>query len=1008
MKIISILFLIVVPGLFSFINKADAQVLIPHKVDNQNVVILNGIWKFKYIPSLNIKVDSLFFNPVINIETWSDIRVPGNWELQGFAEPMYGGALKEGTGLYRTTFTISPKWKDQLVFIAFDGVQYGYELWVNGKYAGAFASSFNRQTFDITRFVVQEGKNVLAVKVSTRSKGWDFDTNDDWSLSGIIRDVTLFSLPKIHIKDVVVKTCTVTSKTSTVSVSTLVEKTEFAKPDAKLSISCKLIDPQGKLIKEILAPGHFNNNCDTVSLLAAIKVDNPKLWTAETPDLYNLSITLTENNKEIQKQHLKIGIRQVSIEKGILKLNGVPVKLRGVNHHDLSPVNGKAVTENEIRQDLELIKKANINFIRTSHYPPHHRLIELCDSMGIYVMDEVPFGFGDKNLSDSNFLPVLFNRARATIGRDKNNPSVIVWSVGNENKLTENGLKTGEYVKKLDSTRPYCFPTVGSYFSTIKDIYPKQVDILAPHYPNPELLAEYANMFDRPMIFSEYAHALGLDFDRMEALWEIMYRSPKIAGGAVWHLFDQGILRKSDQKVDPTKFTKAVWKDSVTYYDTSDDKGADGLVYANRIPQVDYWQVRKVYAPVRVKTDNKTINPGKQTIKVKTFNRFDFTNLSAIACSWEFIADTTSIQKGDLYLQCAPHDSVISSIDIVIPEKSTAIIYWLKIKYFDKERYQFYEKTFQFSSLTNPAIFENLLSAVPSKPVLKNKNTIEFVNGTLSTNEKTGMIQLANSRGKQLISDGPFARVGRKPGLCSFVELERVSADSINSGSNLPWFTPELKNPKVTIKNISPNQIEALYAYERVGSDGEFIKGIVNFLVSDAGLIEVNYDFKPSNAKGIFLETGVSFLIPAVFTELRWVGQGPYPSYPGKESLDEFGIFHMNSSDINYQGNHSGIRIAVVSDKNGNGFAILCDNANLAFEKKPEGILFSHNADLSGRYNKKVLPERLILAKDVKKISGHFSILPFNSEWSSVLQQLFGKSDAVIKPFNPFYHSYDQ
>ena len=170
-------------------NTLKAQVLIPQKDGTKNVILLNGIWKFKYIPSINIKDDSIFFKSDFNIGTWSTIKVPGNWELQGFAEPMYGGALKEGTGLYRTTFIIPTEWKNQLIYLAFDGVQYGYELWVNGKYAGSFASSFNRQTFDITKLIKPGAENILAVKVSTRSKGWDFDTNDDWSLSGIIRDV---------------------------------------------------------------------------------------------------------------------------------------------------------------------------------------------------------------------------------------------------------------------------------------------------------------------------------------------------------------------------------------------------------------------------------------------------------------------------------------------------------------------------------------------------------------------------------------------------------------------------------------------------------------------------------------------------------------------------------------------------------------------------------------------------------------------------------------------------
>lgn len=995
-------------GVFFNCNTSKAQVLIPSDRGNNKVVCLNGTWKFKYIPSVKLNEDSLFYKPDFNIKSWAGIKVPGNWELQGFADPMYGGALKEGTGLYKTTFTVSPARKNQQVFLAFDGVQYGYELWVNGKSAGSFASSFNRQTFDITNFLLSGGKNDLAVRVTTRSKGWDFDTNDDWSLSGIFRDVTLFCLPQTHIKDVLVRTTVESSGKAVIYISTLIERAKLAPSENNLKIAYKLTDPNGKLVKDGFVTGHFSGNSDTLTFPVTVKMDQPFLWNAEAPALYGLNVSLTENDKEFHRQQLKIGIRQVTIVNGILKLNGAPIKLRGIDHHDLSPVNGKAVTEAEIRQDLELIKKANINFIRTSHYPPHHRLIELCDSMGIYVMDEVPFGFGDKNLLDPSYLTVLYNRARATIWRDKNNPSVIVWSVGNENKLTENGLKTGDYVKSLDNTRPYCFPTVGSYFNTIKDEYPKQVDILAPHYPVPKLLKEYAEKFDRPMILSEYAHALGLDFDRMEELWEIMYKSPKIAGGAVWHFFDQGLLRKADQKVDRNKYTRTAWKDSVNYYDTSDDKGADGIVYANRVPQVDYWQVRKVYAPIRVSVDARTVNPGKQTIKIKNINRFDFNNLSAISCKWEFLADTTIIQKGDLRLNCAPHDSVYSGVDLIVPEKSSALFYYLRIKYFTKEKYQFYEKTYKFSTPGDPDKLEKLLSTKPSKSELKDGNAIEFNNGTIKTDLKTGMMQIVNSKGLKLILDGPFARVGRKAGLCTLVDQERVSADSLNKGSNLPWFPHVLKKPKVRIENVSSTQIRAFYSYERVGSDGEFINGSVDFKVSEAGCIEVSYDFKPVNAKGIFLETGISFLIPQNFTEFRWVGQGPYPSYPGKESLDEFGFYHMNSADINFQGNRSGLELAVISDKLGNGFAMLCDGANLGVENSPDGLLISHNSELSGRYNKKTLPEKLIYAKEVKQIKGNFVLVPLSGNWPSVLTQLLGKSTKLAKPFVPFYHSYDQ
>ncbi len=551
-----------------------SQVLMPSKGLGKQIS-LNGIWKFKYLPSSQIGKDTAFFVPPTDVSRWADFKTPGHWELQGFAEPFYGKELKEGTGLYRTAFTLPSDWKGQPIYIAFDGVQYGYQFWVNGKYAGSFNSSFNRQTFDISSFVTPGKANVLAVRVTTRSKGWEFDTNDCWSLSGIIRDVTVFSLPITHIKDLVVRT-NVGKTDATLSVSALVEKLSGGKFPATATVTAILSDPSGKVVKEFsLTKSNSKTATDTVSFFQNIKIEAPRLWTAETPNLYKLSVILKDKGREIQRYNEKVGIREVTWDNGILKLNGKPIKLRGVNHHDLSPVNGRSVTEAEMLQDLKLIREANINYIRTSHYPPHSRFIELCDSLGFYVMEEVPFGFGDNHLNDRSYLPILKERAKATLWRDKNHPSVIVWSVGNENPLTPMCVEVGEYVKQLDPTRPHCFPQIGSYFRKIYETIPASVDILSPHYTVPSVLKEYANKFDRPMIVTEYAHALGLDFDRVEALWEIMYANPKLAGGSVWHFFDQGILRKSKEKTIPGTFTTSVWLDSVTVYDNCGNQGAE-------------------------------------------------------------------------------------------------------------------------------------------------------------------------------------------------------------------------------------------------------------------------------------------------------------------------------------------------------------------------------------------------------------------------------------------------
>lgn len=992
---------VILPGFFLALlsNTVSAQVLIP--TESADKILLNGNWKFKYIGSSTIGKDSTFFDPKVDINGWGNIKVPGNWELQGFAEPFYGRDLKEGLGLYRTLFTVPGNWKNRPVYIAFDGVQYGYDLWVNGKFAGSFSSSFNRQTFDITKFVAPGKTATLAVKVSTRVKGWEFDTNDDWSLSGIMRDVTLFSLPQTHLKDLVIKTFVETYNNATLSVSALIEGATETAIAKSTTVSAQLIGPDGKLVKTFALNSKKENNGNTASFDQVVKISSPHLWTAETPDLYTLIVSLKVGQAKLQQYRQKIGIREVSWADGVLKLNGKPIKLRGVDHHDLSPVNGRSMTEKEIKQDLKLMQEANINFIRTSHYQPNNRLIELCDSLGFYVIEEVPFGYGDEHLNDTTYLPILKKRAKATLWRDKNHPSIIIWSVGNENPLTEICKETGKYVKSLDNTRPYCFPEVGSYFDKLAAKFPDSIDILAPHYPDASRLRGYAERFNKPMVVTEYAHALGLDFDRMETLWEIMYAHPKLAGGAVWDFFDQGLLRKSPQKTIPGTFTTSAWLDSVTVYDNHGNEGADGIVYANRVPQVDYWQVRKVYTPVKAIDDTLAAIPGKQNVQVKLINRYDFTNLSETQLTWTLYADTTAIQAGISPMKCAPHDTLALNIVLILPQKLTANYYYLKLQFRDKRNYTFYDKTYPLRIRGSAPDFQKKLAVKSSKPVL-NSNTISFGQATFSVDNKTGMVILKNN-GLLSIADGPYARMGRKTTMSEQATTAKSTSD------NFPVWQPHLLTaPEVSVESITANKIVVNYSYQRGNGIGQFINGKVEYIISDSGRIDVHYRFVPKNAKGTALEAGISFLLPASLTEFRWIGKGPYPAYPGKNRLDEFGFYHLNSADINYQGNREDVDIAILSDNKGNGFALIASNSNIAVENSSKGVVISQNAYVSGRFNKGSNPEHNVHVESLKEISGDFSIVPLQSNWPLNLRQLFGDPSHVVVPFKPFYNSYDQ
>lgn len=986
-----------------------AQVAMPNRDDAGSAIIsLNGTWKFKYIPSINTDSDTEFYKPDFDVENWKEIKVPGHWEMQGFAEPKYGSDLEEGTGLYRTTFDVPEKWNGKQIFIVFEGVQYGYDLWVNGQYAGQWASSYNRQMFDITKFANVGSSNSLAVKVITRGKAYEFDTNDAWALSGIFRDVNLIGLPKTHIKDITVKTYVKDGENPQMAFSVEVEKVQGATATKKLSLGAKLFSTNGKLIKEFTSDEFNLKKSDTTHISAQFDCKNVGLWTAETPNLYNLEISLFEKEKLIQQTQKKVGFREVSIDGEVLKLNGQPIKLRGVDHHDIDPYVGRALTPDLILKDLLMIKKANINFVRTSHYPPHPKMIELCDSLGLYVMCEVPFGYGDEHLKDATYLDILLTRAKATINRDKNNPSVIIWSIGNENPLTDITKKTGQYVKKMDDTRPICFPQMGGYFANHHEEIPEFVDILAPHYSSSKRLKQYAGMFNRPLIETEYAHSLGLDFDQVQDMWEIMYKEPSLAGGSVWLFQDQGILRTAEKPVDKNVFTNSVWLDSLHYFDSSGDKGADGIVYANRVPQVDYWQLRKVYAPVQAINDSIVIKPGKQDLNFKIENRFDFTNLSDVECKWSITADGKSIQEGTIDIEGAPHNTTLIELPVTLPQELSAHYYLLNLSFIGKDNYQFNEKTYRLWSL-NPQELSmvDLVNNPVEKPSLTNNKMVfkaDLGNAIFTLDKKTGGVRIEDAQTKQLLLEGPFARVGRKTTMSMLYVRERDK-----TGVSTNWDPFILKNPNVEVGSVSSNAIECNYKFERADKEGEYIEGTVTFSVSEKGSIEVKYHFEPVNGTAFFAEAGITFLVPLQYSEMRWIGNGPYPSYPGKSKLNEFGFYHMNSEDINYQGNRSDIDLMLMTDNNGNGFAIQGNHANVAVENTPEGILLSHNAIVSGRYTKFTKPAKLYNAEDVKVIEGNFSIVPIDVENTSPkLINMFGELSEVAIPFKPFYHSYDQ
>lgn len=679
--------------------------------DTQMKRSLNGEWNLKVVKGITDDPSV----PATD-DTWRMIPVPGCWEAYGFCKPTYHHA-DSLTGYYRTTFTVPEAWKGQCMIIRFDGVLYGYDLWINGKFAGSWRSGYNTALFDITPYINhKQGQQTLTMRVISQFPSSDFDYNDDWAPSGIFRDVTLMAVPHTHLRDLTIHT----KNDGTVNV-----KTDIANANKQTNIRHEILDAQGKAV-------------------GSNKVEHPHLWTAETPYLYTLRTTLLQKGKPLQVFEHKFGFRELTIDGNILKLNRQPIKLRGVTSHSTDPQTVKVIDEASILRDMKLMKEASINYIRTSHYPREPRFYELADSLGFYIIDEVPFGYGDKNLSDTTFYPILQQRAQATIRRDKNHPSVLIWSLGNENPLTDICIKLGDYVKReLDDSRPICYPQVGSYFRKFNYNFPKVADIYTPHYPSTSQIADFYQRADRPVIFTEYCHTLGISLEDHDRQWEIIERTPCIAGGSVWEWVDQGMPFQARLR-DRFGYEERVFTSDKGGFEMYGNQGTDGLLYADRTPLPNYYELQHNYARAFV--------AGIEGNVLQITNRYDFLNLKDnITFHWSLTNNRDTVMRGSFSPDCAPHTSVPYTLEL--PKQKGLSLLQFDIE--DAEGYTFLHQSF-----------------VLSKP---------------------DMAWIGNGDPMALIQKGPLVRVGRKATMAEKLKVKDLRIEKYLQPLDNPYVKADVQ-----------------------------------------------------------------------------------------------------------------------------------------------------------------------------------------------------------------------
>ena len=908
---------------------------------------LNGTWNLKVVHEITTNRTV----PALD-SSWGSIPVPGCWEVYGFCEPKYDYP-DSLTGYYRTEFSVPAEWKGQRIVLRFDGVLRGYDLWINDQLVGTWESGYNTCLFDITPYIKKKGPQQLSMRVYSRFKGYEFDCFDDWATMGIFRDVTVFAVPDIHLSDLTVNT----RMNGEVTVNT-----EVANATKHTKTEFELLDAQGKVVLK-------ENGI----------VAQPHLWTAETPYLYTLKVYVKEKGKTLQTFTQKIGIKELTIERKILKLNGQPIKLRGVNAHSTDPQTVKVISDSLTLKDMRMMKEASVNYMRLSHYPREPRFYELADSLGFYLVSEVPFGYGDKHLGSRSYQDILKTRALATVTRDKNHPSVLVWSVGNENPLPQTCVEVGDYVGQLDPSRPYCYPQVGSYFRRFwenqkdedkaagRHPFPSKAPIYAPHYPTTGQIGGFYQHLDRPVIFTEYCHTLGISFEDHDRQWEIIERTPGIAGGSVWEWADQGMpfsLIPTSSSAQPNRtlpqernnegrsrygFEERVFTAPDGGFEMYGNKGTDGLLYADRTPLPNYYELQHNYARAFV----RSVNCDSVAVGLTLCNRYDFLNLKDNATfHWVLTNDRDTVLRGAFSPDCLPHAT--TTYQLSLPQQQGLSLLQFDIE--DAQGHTFLHQSF-----------------------VLNKPAIEWEGSNYAV---------------EWVKQKPLVRAGRKPTLAEMLkQKDRLSERYLlpldrSTYGRLPLGDDRRRLPK------------------QEGKNQEVKAEITKTALADRGL-QIDFTLTPDTADVFRAELGLAYLLDASIDRVQWMGYGPFPSYPGRHQANRYGFWAKHKDDLYFEGNHGGVDAALLSDKDGNGLLVVGDSLNLNFEQTDRGIVLTVNAAVSGQGPKFTRTHFPGSAKG-ETVTGSFRLYHINAKQvPQAVGRLFLSPHAVPAPFHPYVTQYD-
>lgn len=902
---------------------------------------LNGTWKFKWAADPT-KRPSGFETPEYNTSAWDDIEVPATWQVYGLRnnkswdKPLYcnvaypfsynsstwsvmasrpswfqyNESMKNPVGSYRRTFTVPADWDGRDVYVRFNGAGHGYYVWVNGQFAGYAEDSYLPSEFKITDLLT-EGENSISVQVYRFTSGSFLECQDYWRLTGITRDVFIWSAPKTQIRDYFA----VTKLTDNYTKATVEITGEIAGSDLTGTITAKITDGQNLIAEKQI-------NVNTAGDFAmSIPVDNPTLWNAEEPYLYNLSLTLNDGTKDIDMRAHRLGFRQVEVgNKGEILINGQPLLIHGVNRHDFSTIGGRTVTREEIKQDIMLMKKLNINALRTSHYPNNPYLYDLCDEYGLYVLAEADVEcHANTGLSGvAAFKDAMVERNVNHVLWLRNHPCIFIWSYGNESGNGSNFAAVRDAIKGLDKSRLTHYEGNSDYADVSSTMY-GGLDWMEG-IGRDRLNQANSGQKVRPHVQCENTHAMGNSMGNQREFFDVYEKYPAMAGEFIWDWKDQGLTVPVPNKPEETYFA---------YGGDFGDNPNDGNFCINGVIFPDYTysakaiNVKKIYQPA----DFFMLDSVAGEFSIK--NKMAFRSLEHYDFSYQLMEDGITIREGKLDCALKGGDATSVKIDYASDLTCDGAEYALRFSVKQKEATEWapvgYEVAAEEFVVRNP-IHRDTYKSATSTPVQISENngtyTISGDNFTAVFSKSTGQLSEYTVNDKKLINKTlklnafrvPTDNDGRQKSAWDGMGLRNLT---VKAGA---WDVEQLADGSVTLN------IDNTYT----GSDNTTFRTQMSYTVLPDGAIALSSMIIPNQTGMILPRMGYTFEMPKDYENFTWHGRGPDDNYRDRKESCFPGLYHSTVTEqlTNYVlpqecGNKEEVRFIALTDNDGTGLMVV-------------------------------------------------------------------------------------